>query len=309
MLSQIDLSKIPAFLEVARRLNFTEAANQLYMSQSSLSKAIAALEMSVGFPLFLRTSRKVALTPEGECFYKECLRVCGEFDRAVLNARGIRDGKHGSFTIAYPGYLAKGQMFKHLAAQFAIQAPVYDLELHRVSYSEVRRMLVDGKADAVLYNQHDISVLHGYSILPIGIGEPTLLYNPKIPTAASGAEVGVADFRDRRFVAVSPEFAPSYSAFLNDCCRAYGFEPKLVKYTDSIMELIDYIGTTDYVTIMDRTIFPLTTELNAIPIPRRKGMPAPLFTILAWNGRSTNPALMRFLEIAEEQLGRKRERI
>ena len=62
MLSQI---KIECFLSLARTLNFTETAREVYLTQQAISNNIASLEKDLGFPLFIRNSRSVALTKDG----------------------------------------------------------------------------------------------------------------------------------------------------------------------------------------------------------------------------------------------------
>ena len=54
------------FYYVATTLSFSEASKQLYISQSAVSQAIKALEKRLEQPLFIRSTKRVQLTPEGE---------------------------------------------------------------------------------------------------------------------------------------------------------------------------------------------------------------------------------------------------
>ncbi len=58
--------QINCFLVLAQTLNFTKAAEKLYISQSAVSKQIFSLEQELGFPLFLRSKRNVLLTENGK---------------------------------------------------------------------------------------------------------------------------------------------------------------------------------------------------------------------------------------------------
>ena len=62
----ITQQKVNSFLLLAEELNFSRAAQKLYISQQALSAQISALENDLGFPLFVRTTKSVRLTEAGE---------------------------------------------------------------------------------------------------------------------------------------------------------------------------------------------------------------------------------------------------
>jgi len=61
-----NLNALRVLIEVARHRNFTRAAEALGVTQSAVSKQIAALEAQLGQPLFLRSHRKAEITPFGQ---------------------------------------------------------------------------------------------------------------------------------------------------------------------------------------------------------------------------------------------------
>ena len=63
------------FLAVAEHGSFTAAAKALFVSHSTTSRAVAALESELGLPLFLRQGRSVALTKAGETLRPEAERL------------------------------------------------------------------------------------------------------------------------------------------------------------------------------------------------------------------------------------------
>ena len=63
------------FLAVAEHGSFTAAAKALYVSHSTTSRAVAALERELEAPLFLRQGRSVALTKAGEALRPEAERI------------------------------------------------------------------------------------------------------------------------------------------------------------------------------------------------------------------------------------------
>ena len=58
------------FYYVAKTLSFSEASKQLFISQSAVSQSVKALEKKLDQTLFIRSTKKVRLTPEGEILFR-----------------------------------------------------------------------------------------------------------------------------------------------------------------------------------------------------------------------------------------------
>lgn len=67
--------QIQCFLNVAEYLNFTEAANHLFVAQSSLSRNVSNLEEELGMKLFVRTKKYVRLTSSGAILYRRIFQT------------------------------------------------------------------------------------------------------------------------------------------------------------------------------------------------------------------------------------------
>ena len=78
---KINFQQMEYFLSVAEKLNFTEAAKSLYISQPSLSKQISLLEEELGFALFIRNKRSVRLTPAGEVLNRKWKLLLTDLER------------------------------------------------------------------------------------------------------------------------------------------------------------------------------------------------------------------------------------
>jgi DNA-binding transcriptional LysR family regulator len=64
--NELEIRSLRYFVAAAEELNFTRAAERLFVAQQALSREIQRLEARLGTKLFLRTTRRVTLTPDGE---------------------------------------------------------------------------------------------------------------------------------------------------------------------------------------------------------------------------------------------------
>ena len=84
----IGLAALRGFEAAARRLSFTEAAAELHLTQSSISRQVASLEHEVGRPLFLRRTRALELTAAGRQLQAAVQQALAGIDRSVEELRG-----------------------------------------------------------------------------------------------------------------------------------------------------------------------------------------------------------------------------
>lgn len=303
MYEHIDLARIPIFLTVAECLSFTEAAYQLYTTQSSVSKSVSALEASIGFPLFVRENRKITLTQEGDYLYHSLKNCMNNINEALIYASKIHEGNNGSLSIGASGYIPKTPEFESVCFQFTDVFSNYELELRHLHYAKLRKSLMDEKVDGILVNDKDVAMLRGYQYITFRTGGAVLAYNQYLDIDRETLVKSLDEIKNAQFVCLNPDLIPKYQGYLLECCKAYGFTPKIMKYVDSMQELIHYIGTSKYISIFDKTIFPMAfSDINFIPVAYREGMPDPLKTVFVWKKENANPALQNFVELAADCL-------
>ena len=98
----MDVQVLREFATLARELNYSVAAEKLFVSRSSLSKHIAALEKELGVQLFARDSHSVKLTLAGSDFAERMETILGLYDDAMTSLDAI--SKHGASALRL-GYL------------------------------------------------------------------------------------------------------------------------------------------------------------------------------------------------------------
>ena len=98
----MEIRDLQYFICAAEKLNFTNAAKECYITQTAMSLHIGKMEQALGFKLFTRGKRAVALTEAGKDFYKHAKDVVLCFENAVSHSAGVAEGVRGSVRVVMP---------------------------------------------------------------------------------------------------------------------------------------------------------------------------------------------------------------
>lgn len=149
----MELKQLHYFLKVAEFLNFSRAAEALYISQPALSYQIAELERELGTELFTRDRRKVYLTPAGMALVepaKSILEQAGSLPELVRQDSGHEAG------LLRIGFDSTEDHFETIGvteaiARFSLDNPGVELSMLRAPFPEC--------ADQVIYGDLDVAFL------------------------------------------------------------------------------------------------------------------------------------------------------
>lgn len=95
----MDFKTLTYFITVAEELNFSKAAEKLYMSQPPLSNQIKALERELDTLLFVRGGRFLQLTESGKLYYRHAKEILALADKASSEVKALGKGMTGKISI------------------------------------------------------------------------------------------------------------------------------------------------------------------------------------------------------------------
>lgn len=113
------LSEMGVFERVAARGSFAGAAQDAGLSSSAVSKLITRLELRLGVRLINRTTRRLALTAEGEIYLKRAREILGAIDAAEVEIASARTSPRGYLRVHAPPVLAVDHLAPALPDFFA----------------------------------------------------------------------------------------------------------------------------------------------------------------------------------------------
>ena len=177
------LDSLRTFEAVARRLSFSAAAQELYITQSAISRQIKALEDLLGAPLFHRGTRRVELSAAGAVLRQALLPALDQIDRAVRQIRAAQGRRQ--VNVSTFASFATLWLMPRLAAFAQVHA---DIDI-RISAGDKLAELDDPDLDLVLRYGFDDVVPAGAAAERMFGERLTPVVSPWLLTQARAGEV------------------------------------------------------------------------------------------------------------------------
>ena len=138
-----ELRHLVYFHEVARQLHFRKAAEALAIAQPALSRQISQLEGELGTPLFIRSRRRVELTPAGRLLAERVEPVLRMLKGVATELEAVAGGERGHVRVAFTG-LAMSTVLPAILREFNQRYPGIRLELNESPTSAQLTALQNG---------------------------------------------------------------------------------------------------------------------------------------------------------------------
>ena len=141
------------FLAVRRHLNYTRAAEEVFLSQPAVSRHVRQLEEELGVRLFEQLGKSLHLTDAGRTLGVEAVRILGSLERTAEAVRAYRSAEHGSLRIGAsttPGLY----LLPRLLGRFRKRYPDVDLHYAVENSLTIERMIVRNELDLGLVGAH-----------------------------------------------------------------------------------------------------------------------------------------------------------
>ncbi len=148
----VQLSELKVFVVAADELNFSRAAERLYLSQSAVSQNIRSLEREFGVELFTRQNRAVRLTPAGQALLPLAQDVVNAIYRMGEVMNGIEGQVAGDLIVGCSTTSGK-YLLPSLVAAFRQEYPLVRVGIKIMSRDEIITRLIDERLSLGLASQ------------------------------------------------------------------------------------------------------------------------------------------------------------
>lgn len=286
----MELRQAHAFVTTADEGHVGRAATRLHVTQPTLSRQIAALERSLGVPLFDRTRRQLALTAAGEVFLAGARELVRRADELAAAARRAHRGELGVLRVGFVQSATFAALPRLLGA-FRAALPSVRVEVRAMTTLTQLDALIDDRIDAGLLRPpvHEPDL----RLRTLSHDELCVALPGEHPLAACD-RVSLSDLAKESFIFYGRESGPAVHDRIVGYCMAAGFRPKIVQEAVDVQTIVALVAANLGVSLLIAPT-PHTDEASVVYRPLVEDLPR-WEMALAWSRHNHAPVLARFLD-------------
>lgn len=230
----MNMIQMKYFITAAKCLNFTKAADKLFITQPALSRQIASMEAELNMQLFIRNNRSVRLTPAAVVLLEGFEKIYNEYNVTVAKALNSFQGLSGELNIGILDGTYVGDLFPGVLKHFANCYPNVKINLQNYSFNALVENLYSSRLDLIITLRFDVEHREKMKYRVIEETRDHVVVH-KDHRLANASYVKLSDFKDDTFIMVSPEDSEESPKLIIDACKMSGFNPH-VKFASSVQE-------------------------------------------------------------------------
>lgn len=151
----MDTKYLNYVLTIAQKQNITKAAEELYISQSSLSQYLSKLELEIGVPLFIRAKGKLELTEAGKLYIQAAQKVINIKNDLYYQIRSLNNKSH--ITIGITSLFGL-KMLTTLIPEYKQAFPDVTIEITETNLPSIQKLINEECIDCAVIAMNDSTI-------------------------------------------------------------------------------------------------------------------------------------------------------
>ena len=288
------LQQLRYFIEMANTLHYTRAAENMNISQPSLSYAITQLEKALGAQLFMKEGMQISLTEYGKAFLPYAESALNILSQGEMQLDKMHNPSTGNISLGYI-YTVSFDSIPQLIEEFYNYMGNRNINFSfQVNMTNLLiKKLLEGKLDVVMAPYTE-TANEPIKAIPIFEQELYLIvYNSH--SLSSRASISVEELRDEKFIMINK--ATDLYLQTANLFKHYNVKPNVFFEVDECNSMASFVGAQLGIAIMP--IIPSLVNYKVTAIPFKDKIAKRTVSIL-WNSSiNCTPALNRFLEYCD----------
>ena len=289
----MEIKQLQCVLAVAATGSFSAAAEEIYLSQSSLSKQILALEKELGVSLFDRSKRKISLTPAGETFLHHARTIDAAY-RVMLSELGEHKTIPSLAIVAIPVIAQYG--ITSYVAQFRSAHPDIELVLEEREASAILPALNNHQFDLAFVRDNYLDPAD-YVVQEIAHDRMLVVVSSKHRFAARSA-LALAELANENHIMFDKGTVVHELAV--DACRSAGFEPRIFYASLRVESVLGLVASNSGVALMMGKVVEYHQHPDVVAIPLAESIESNIVLVAPKSNKPTRPVRV-FMEFMTKQ--------
>ena len=230
-LIEIDLESLNSFVVLSECLNFTKAAEKLFVTQSAFSKRIVRLEEEFGKQLVYRNNRGVFLTADGHRFLLHAKHILKEYDSLLADLSIPVEIPYSRLRVGFLSHSIQ-RFLPEFIRDYRSAHPNVECILQDGLQTELIEHFLDGALDVLIATEHAVSSLRNSNKILL-TEEPIRLLVPSDSPYAKREVVDLLELKNENFVVLSNHGSylgplQNRNNLLIRYCNAHSFIPNII---------------------------------------------------------------------------------
>lgn len=288
----MDINRLREFLVLSEHLNYSKAANLLYITQPVLSRHIHDLEELFGGQLFLRDTHKVELTEFGSICAEQLREVIKAYDSALINISKASDTSNESLTVGFLDYAVR-PFLNQFVAWFEAAYPDIEIDYRSGNLDDLTEALMDDQIDLAFLIYITSDSINSKEL------ESEFVYEDNIlavfsPAHQSGKKksITIEELSIYPQIAFSKSDNPYVSSFNRDLFESRNLQINIVKEVSSFESGLFYAKTGIGAFILPQHLSSIADDLNTVPITNDD---CKIPINLVWKGKNPKQSLQTYV--------------
>lgn len=282
------------FVKIIENRSLVKTAQNLHVTQSTLSKSILSLEHNLNIQLFIRDKKTMIPTDAGKILYSKWTHIISQIERSLEEARSYTGDIFSSLHIGVLDSHKSESYLPDIINMFHEKYPSTQIGVESAPPITLRTKLEKKELDIIFTVRYDVENASWSNFRTALFQECPLLLSmlPNNPLAKK-ERITVNDLRPCNLIVISSLHVPTYNIMLTQLCNEYGFEPKIIYSTLNANSQIYNLQNADDAFILDKYHRDYNVPGTiSVPIKDTKSGVA-----IAWNPRNEKKSLRDFLGI------------
>lgn len=287
----MNLNQLTSFVTVCKTLNFTNAARQIGVPQSTISRQINDLEEQLEVKLFYRTKRDVQLTAEGQAFLPYAQEILDAAQSGTQAVKQLRTGAKGRLSVAT--IETSNGFLTDCLKVFVEKYPDILVDINCISTAESLSENSESTYDFYFMYQDMIPETEEFET--ITTHQDSLCF-----IAPAGHSFDPENLQAEKFIMVAEDENPILYMQVMNFCRSQRVFPNIINRVKDPKAVLLSVGTGLGVSILPESFLKGFHLENSFDIHRIENEAVSIPCAAVWKRSLLNPAALLFLEVIRE---------